>query len=93
MQSVVCTPGLVEGTAEEGVRERRKLDTPMENSLGACTREDVGEMRSNCPERATHSILRGCKACRWAMENPGLSQTSSSHGLYNVGEEMKPLGG
>ena len=63
------------------------------NSLGACTRADVGEMRSDCPERATHNILRRCKACRRAMENPGLSQISSSHGLYNVGEEMKPLGG
>ena len=47
-------------TVEDGC-ERRKLDRPTANPLDACTREDVGKMLSDCPERTTHNILDGPK--------------------------------
>ena len=70
MQSVVCRLRLVESTAEHGRCECRKLDTPTENSLGTCTREDVGKMRSDCPERATHNILEGARLAvgQWKIQ-------------------------
>ena len=51
---------MVEDTAEDAGRERQKLDTHG-NVPVVYTREGVGEMLSDRPERTTHKILEDAR--------------------------------